>query len=131
MASLANRKANTEAPQPDAVLLWSAFRKVAAALALTLPEQAALLGVSRATVAGWKATPGNDPDKLDRMALVVGIYGLAAQAFPGERGGEGWLRRPNTAPIFAGGSPLALLLEGRFVSLLRTHDHLQALVRVW
>lgn len=131
MATLANRKPNPGASQSDGVLLWSAFRKVAAALDLTLPEQAALLGVSRATVAGWKTTPGNDPDKLDRMALIVGIYGLAAQAFPGERGGEGWLRRPNTAPMFSGGSPLALLLEGRVASLLRTFDHLQALVRVW
>jgi uncharacterized protein (DUF2384 family) len=131
MAILADRKPNAEARPADGALLWSAFRKVASALDLTLPEQAALLGVSRATIAGWKANPGHDPDKLDRMALVVGIYGLAAQAFPGERGGEGWLRRPNTAAIFAGGSPLALLLEGRFVSLLRTYDHLQALVRVW
>jgi uncharacterized protein (DUF2384 family) len=115
----------------EADLLWSAFRKVAAVLGLTLPEQAALLGVSRATVAGWKASPGNDPDKLDRMALFVGIYGLAGQAFPGERGADGWLRRPNTTPLFAGAAPLDLLLRGRFESLLRTHDHLQSCVRVW
>ena len=115
----------------DGDLLLSAFRKVAAALGLTLPEQAAILGVSRATVAGWKTTPGADPDKLDRMALFVGIFGLAAQAFPGERGAEGWLRRPNTAPLFAGRPPLELLLAGRFETLLRTYDHLQACVRIW
>jgi uncharacterized protein (DUF2384 family) len=115
----------------DGALLLSAFRKVAGALDLTLLEQAAILGVSRATVGGWKATPGNDPDKLDRMALFVGVFGLAGQAFPGERGAEGWLRRPNTAGIFEGQSPIELLLKGRFESLLRTHDHLQAGVRVW
>jgi len=38
--------------QADGPLLLSAFRKVAAALGLTLPEQAAILGVSRATVGG-------------------------------------------------------------------------------
>jgi uncharacterized protein (DUF2384 family) len=82
-------------------------------------------------VAGWKTAPGADPDKLDRMALFVGIFGLAGQAFPGERGAEGWLRRPNTEPVFGGAPPLDLLLNGRFESLLRTYDHLQACVRVW
>ena len=116
---------------PEGALLLSAFRKVAAALDLTLHEQAAILGVSRATIAGWKTAPGNDPDKLDRMALFTAIYGLAGQAFPGERGAGGWLRRPNTAAPFAGAAPLALLLQGRFESLLRTYDQLQALVRLW
>jgi len=119
-------------PAPgDGELLLSAFRKVAAALRLTLPEQAAILGVSRTTIAGWKATPGPDPDKLDRMALFVAIFGLAGQAFPGTAGAEGWLRRPNTAAPFAGTAPLALLFQGRFESLLRTYDHLQNLARVW
>jgi uncharacterized protein (DUF2384 family) len=115
----------------EGVLLLSAFRKVASALGLTLPEQAAILGVSRATIGGWKSAPGNDPDKLDRMALFVGIFGLAGQAFPGERGAEGWLRRPNLAHLFDGKPPLVLLLQGRFQSLSRTYDHLQTLVRVW
>lgn len=115
----------------DGPLLLSAFRKVASVLGLTLPEQAALLGVSRATIGGWKAAPGNDPDKLDRMALFVGIFGLAGQAFPGERGAEGWLRRPNATPLFQGKPPLDVLLKGRFESLYRTFDHLQSLARVW
>jgi uncharacterized protein (DUF2384 family) len=125
-----------ENPLPDiqpseGALLLSAFRKVAGVLGLTLPEQAALLGVSRATVAGWKDAPGPDPDKLDRMALFVGIYGLAGEAFPGERGAEGWLRRANRADLFEGRPPLELLLKGRFESLFRVHDHLQSLARVW
>ena len=128
---MARAAAQAETQAADGPLLLSAFRKVAAALGLTLPEQAALLGVARATLAGWKAAPGGDPDKLDRMALVVGIYGFACQAFPGERGGEGWLRRPNQAAPFEGRPPIAYLLEGRFEHLLRTCDHLRALVRVW
>lgn len=131
MAGTGLKPATPSAPARDGDLLLSAFRKVAAALGLTLPEQAAILGVSRATVGGWKATPGSDPDKLDRMALFVGIYGLAGQAFPGERGAGGWLRRPNTAALFAGKPPLDLLLAGRFESLIRTYDHLQTLARVW
>ena len=130
---------STTAPAPllpdvqgsDAALLLSAFRKVAAALCLTLPQQAAILGVARATLAGWKTSPGNDPDKLDRMALMVGIYELAGQAFPGDRGAQGWLLRPNTDAPFLGEAPLALLLKGRFETLLRTYDHLQGLVRIW
>ena len=121
----------SEPQAQDGPLLLSAFRKVAAALGLTLPEQAAVLGVSRATIGGWKVAPGSDPDKLDRMALFVGIFGLAGQAFPGERGAEGWLHRPNLAAVFGGKAPLDLILQGRFESLLRTWDHLQAAVRIW
>ena len=121
----------TQARSDDAALLLSAFRKVAKAIGLTLPEQALILGVSRAAIGGWKTTPGPDPDKLDRMALFVGIAGLAGEAFPGERGAEGWLKRVNTAATFGGKAPLELLLEGRFESLIRTHDYLQTAARVW
>lgn len=120
-----------EAQPGDGALLLSAFRRVAAAMRLTLPEQAGLLGVSRGTVAGWKEAPGQDPDKLDRMALFVGIFGLAGEAFPGERGAEGWLRRPNTAELFGGEAPLDCLLRGRFETLIRVYDHLQSLAQVW
>jgi uncharacterized protein (DUF2384 family) len=115
----------------DGALLLSAFRKAASVLGLTLPQQAAILGISRATLVGWKTAPGGDPDKLDRMALFVGIVNLAGQAFPGERGAEGWLNRPNLAAPFLGMAPLELLCKGRFESLLRTFDYLQAAVRVW
>ena len=131
MSGSAQGFSTLDPPRAEGALLWSAFRKVADALGLTLQERAAILGVSRATVAGWRTVPGSDPDKLDRMALLVGIYGLAGQAFPGERGAEGWLRRHNTAALFGGGSPLEFLLTGRFEALFRTYDHLQALVRVW
>lgn len=131
MASMALDSSLLDAQPSEGALLLSSFRKVAATLHLTLLEQAALLGVSRATVAGWKDAPGHDPDKLDRMALFVGIYGLAGEAFPGERGGEGWLRRANRADLFGGRSPLELLLTGRFECLFRTYDHLQSLARVW
>lgn len=124
-------RAPADAERSDPALILAAFRKTASALGLTLPEQAAILGVSRATLGGWKIVPGPDPDKLDRMALFVGIFGLAGQAFPGERGAEGWLKRPNTAGLFQGETPLDLLVQGRFESLLRTFDYLQAAVRVW
>lgn len=131
MSTTAEARPMRQAEPSEGALVLSAFRKVALALGLTLQQQAALLGVSRATAGSWKATPGGDPDKLDRMALFVGIYDLAGQAFPGERGAEGWLTRSNTAPLFGGEAPLAFLLQGRFERLYRTFDHLQALVQLW
>ena len=131
MTHAARHSAVAKPHQEEGPLLLSAFRKVAGALEMTLPEQAAVLGVSRATIGGWKTAPGADPDKLDRMALFVGIFDRAGQAFPGERGAAGWLRRPNSAPIFDGKAPLEYLLQGRFEALLRTFDHLETLVRIW
>lgn len=130
--ALAVRDPDRLVSQPsEEALLLSAFRKVAAALTLPIPEQAAILGVSPSTLKTWKTLPGRDPDKLDRMALFVGCFDLAGQAFPGERGAEGWFRRPNTEAIFEGKPPLDLLLQGRMEPLLRTYDYLQSAVRVW
>jgi uncharacterized protein (DUF2384 family) len=131
MATSTKRAGVSGRQEHDGALLLSAFRKVASTLGLTLREQATVLGVSRATVAGWKVAPGSDPDNRDRMALFVGIFALAGQAFPDERGAEGWLRRRNTAALFGGMPPLDLIIQGRFESLLRTHDHLQACLRIW
>ena len=122
---------NLNPSETDEALLLSAFRKVAAALTLSIPDQATLLGISPSTLKTWKTIPGRDPDKLDRMALFIGSFDLAGQAFPGERGAEGWFRRTNTEPIFDGKAPLDLLLQGRFEALMRTYDYLQACVRVW
>jgi uncharacterized protein (DUF2384 family) len=115
----------------DALLVLSAFRKVAKAVGLPIAAQADLLGVSRSKFSTLARSPEADADKLDKMVLFVEIYELAAQGFPGQQGASGWLRRPNLAPIFGGEAPLKTLLEGRFVGLLRTRDHLQWLVRVW
>jgi uncharacterized protein (DUF2384 family) len=122
---------NFNPPETDEALLLAAFRKVAAALTLSIPDQAAILGIGPSTLKTWKTIPGRDPDKLDRMALFIGSFDLAGQAFPGERGAESWFRRPNAEPIFDGKAPLDLLLQGRFEALLRTYDYLQACVRVW
>jgi len=97
-------------------LLLSAFAKAASLVGLTLEEQSAVLG--------------RDTDQIDRMAHFVGIVGLAAQAFPGEHGAEGWLRRPNTNDLFRGKSPLAFILEND-QNLSQTFGHLRAVVRVW
>lgn len=131
MPHTVHRPENLNPPETDEALLLSAFRKVAAVLTLSIPDQAALLGISPSTLKTWKTIPGRDPDKLDRMALFVVSFDLAGQAFPGERGAEGWFRRPNTESIFDGKAPLDLLLQGRFEALLRTYDYLQACVRVW
>lgn len=112
-------------------LLFSAFRKVTKALDLSLPDQASILGVPPAVVAGSRITPSSDPEKMDRMALFVGIYGLAGRAFPGDRGAIGWLQRGNTAAIFGGASPLNFLLIGRFENLQQTYDHLNVLNGDW
>lgn len=112
-------------------LLFSAFRKVAEALDLSLPDQAAILGVPPAVVAGWRISPSCEPEKTDRMALFVWIYGLDGRAFPGDRGAMGWLQRGNTAAIFGGASPLNFLLIGRFENLQQTYDHLHVLNGDW
>ena len=111
----------------EGALLLSAFRKAADVLGLTRLEQVAILGVSVCTIKNWKMVPEAGPDELDWMAMFVGIFGLAGQAFPGERGAEGWLRRQNLAPMFGGEAPLDLILAGRLEALRQTGSRLRLL----
>jgi len=115
----------------DAALLLSSFRKVAESLGLTQQEQAVVLGVPASVLSGWTAVPDLEPGLLDRMAFLVGAFGLAGKAFPGEPGAAGWFRRPNTDPMFLGRSPLDLILQGEFEDLVRTYEYLQGCERVW
>lgn len=118
-------------PMNEGRLALSAFHKICAVLDLTMKERAQMLGVSRSTLRRWKARACKDPDKLDRMALFVRIFDLAAQAFPGPHGGQGWLRRPNEAQIFGGKTPLSMIMNGRNEKLIRVCDYLTVALRTW
>jgi hypothetical protein len=89
------------------------FLAVAERLGLPVRERLLLLGIAKSTYTVWLKRledgelKGADPDKVDRMAYVLGIYELAGRVFPD---GVAWLTRANEAPVFAGRRPLDRML---------------------
>ena len=109
-------------------LAFRTFLAVAERLALPVRERLALLGIAKSTYTVWLKRQEQDDlrdvdgDKLDRMALVLGIYEMAGAVFPD---GVAWLTRANRAPAFQGRRPLDRMLDGRMEDLLETLSYLK------
>src|SRR3546814_4919763 len=99
----------------------------------------ALLGVSaRSTFFKWKKDPDTilPSDTLERISYIVGIYKALQVLLPDEKAADEWVRHPNTAPPFGGGSALDRMLSGQVADLCvvrqRSEEHtseLQSLMR--
>lgn len=81
-----------------------------------------LLGVSQPTVHRWKADPAaavrtNSRDLLERLSYILGIYKALQILLPDAGASDSWVRRPNTAPLFGGRTPLERILGGNVADL--------------
>jgi hypothetical protein len=81
-----------------------------------------LLGVSQPTVHRWKADPAaaakaNSRDLLERLSYLLGIYKALQILLPDPRAADGWVNRPNAAPLFGGQAPIERLLAGNVADL--------------
>jgi len=106
-----------------------AFVKIAEAWRLTVAEQLRLLGIaSRSTFFKWRREP--DPrlpqDTLERLSYLLGIYKSLQILLPDPKAADDWVRRPNTAPPFGGGSALERMLSGQVADLYVVRQYLDA-----
>ncbi len=97
-----------------------AFFNIATRWGLNAEQQRRLLGnPGRSTFFRWKrdragAVPG---DVLERISYLLGIYKDLHILFPDAAQADGWVRRPNSAPLFGGSSALERMLAGRVADL--------------
>jgi hypothetical protein len=91
------------------------FFNVAAAWKLSGEEQRALLGWPPESTF-YKYKTGQVAtlpyDMLMRISLVLGIYKGLHILYPETALADGWVRLPNTNPLFGGRPALALMMEG-------------------
>jgi len=114
------------------------FARIAGRWKLPATDAMALLGVeSRSTyyellkrARGSKELKGLSKDQLDRLSYILGIYEAIRVLFPhSEETRDGWVSRPNTAPMFGGRSPLEMM-RSSMIGLYQTFGHLAA-ARGW
>ncbi|MDY0306962.1 MAG: DUF2384 domain-containing protein [Desulfovibrionaceae bacterium] len=76
-------------------------------------------GVSRAKFYSLKKNPAGvlDQDKLQRVSLLVGIF-KALNILHSEQLADAWVSLPNKNRIFAGQTPLQLMVKGGLPSML-------------
>jgi hypothetical protein len=98
-----------------------AFERIAAAWGLSVDEQLVLLGQPpRSTFFAWRKHPERAKlprDTLERLSNLLGIWKSLQVLLPDTAAADGWLRRPNSAAPFGGGTALQRMLGGNVSDL--------------
>jgi hypothetical protein len=105
------------------------FFRIGEAWALTNDQQRQLLGCARSTFFEWKQgrlKRGLDAGTLERLSHVFGIWSALQLLLPIPERANAWIRRPNTAPLFGGGTALERMLAGQVSDLFVVRQYLDA-----
>jgi hypothetical protein len=105
------------------------FFRIAELWRLSVEEQMTLLGLtSRSTYYKWRNDPPRKltPDLLERLSYLFGIYKDLQVLLPDPRSADAWIRKPNKASLFGGGSALDRLLSGHVADLYEVRRYLDA-----
>ena len=105
------------------------FFRIAETWGLSVEEQMKLLGLTnRATLYNWRKAKevALSKDTLERISYILGIYKALQILFPDEKAADAWVRRPNTAALFAGKSALDRMLSGQVADLYVVRQYLDA-----
>lgn len=97
---------------------------------LSAKEQRLLLGEpAESTFFKWKAERSAkrlDSGTLERVSYILGIHKALRILLPTERAAFEWVRKPNSAPLFNGGTALERMLAGRVADLYEVRKYLDA-----
>ncbi len=113
------------APAPSAAQMSAAglraFVRIAEAWGLSVDEQLVLLGQPpRSTFFTWRKQPEKAAlprDTLERLSNLLGIYKSLQILLPEAAAADAWVRQPNSAAPFGGGSALQRMLAGNVSDL--------------
>jgi len=116
-------------PQSLAAAGFRGFFSIADKWGLGERENLVLLGEpGRATYYNWKKGEVGkvSRDTLERLSHIVGIYKALQILIPDKGLADAWVKQENDAPIFAGHSPLQLMLNGQLADLYRVRAYLDS-----
>lgn len=91
--------------------LGAAFLRLAAVWDLQIDEASRLLGLSEPQYVLWAKAPVLTPAILLRLSYLFGIHVDLTCLLPAPSRAARWMRQPNTAALFGGGSALEYLLK--------------------
>ncbi|WP_338847733.1 antitoxin Xre/MbcA/ParS toxin-binding domain-containing protein [Massilia sp. W12] len=118
-----------QSPQVCAAAI-RAFQNIANLWQLSVDEQLILLGnPARSTWFRWKKEPHTarlERDTLERISYILGIYKALQILLPDPAAADGWIKRPNHAPLFSGQSALQRMLSGNVADLFVVRQYLDA-----
>ena len=120
-AVLAPEASTPISPERMAAAGLRAFARIAEAWGLTVDEQLRLLGQPpRSTYFVWRKQPEKAAlprDTLERLSNILGIFKSLQILLPDAAAADNWVRQPNSAAPFGGGTALARMLAGNVSDL--------------
>lgn len=107
-----------------------AFERMAQAWGLSVDEQLRLLGQPpRSTYFAWRRQPEKASlprDTLERLSNLLGIWKSLQILLPDAAAADAWVRQPNTATPFGGGTALQRMLAGNVSDLYQVRRYLDS-----
>lgn len=106
-----------------------AFFRIVGAWGLKASEARRLLGdPPESTFYKWKKQQDGAPgrDVIERISYLLGIFKALELLFPDPTRADAWIRRPNDAAPFGGGSALDRMLSGNVADLYVVRSYLDA-----
>lgn len=106
-----------------------AFFRIAEQWQLTTEQARHLLGdPPSSTFFQWKKQRDGHlgRDTLERISYLLGIFKALELLFPNPEQADGWIRRPNDAPLFGGRPALERMLSGNVADLYEVRRYLDA-----
>lgn len=120
-AVLAPQSGPEPSPEAMAAAGLRAFARIAEAWGLSVEEQLALLGQPpRSTYFAWRKHPEKASlprDTLERLSNLLGIWKSLQILLPDAAAADAWVRQPNAAAPFGGGTALQRMLAGNVSDL--------------
>jgi hypothetical protein len=110
------------------------FFRVAELWGLSAEQQRRLLGSpARSTYFRWKKEGADQlsRDTLERISYLLGIYKALQVLLPDAAAADAWVRRPNEAALFGGGTALDRMLTGNVADLYLVRQYLDAQRAGW
>ncbi len=112
-----------------------AFEGIAQAWGLSVDEQLCLLGQPpRSTYFAWRKHPDRahlPRDTLERLSNILGIYKSLQILLPDAAAADTWVRQPNQASLFGGGTALSRMLGGNVSDLNLVRRYLDSVRSGW
>lgn len=106
------------------------FFRIAALWGLAPVEQRVLLGsIPESTFYKWLKAPQGarlQRDQLDRISHILGIYKSINILLPRPESADEWIKRPNDAALFKGGSALDYMLGGGLEHIVDVRRYLDS-----
>jgi hypothetical protein len=105
------------------------FFGIATAWQLTVAEQRGLLGwPASSTFHKYKSGAHGtlSMDMLTRLSLIISIYSGLQVLYPEPAFADGWVRQPNSHPLFGGQPALTLMIDGGIDGLYKVRRLIDA-----